>query len=242
MNMLFNSNLIGKLKRKFKSLITKLTIKPVFWGNLRSVSPFSTIFGYDRGTQSVARYYIDNFISDCASDISGNVLEIGDDTYTKLFGHDILQSDVLHVVSGNPKATIVTDLSTDTGIPDNCYDCIIMPQTLQFIYDFRSALKRTYEILKPGGVLLVTLSGISQISKYDMERWGEYWRFSTLSATRLFEEFFPSENIDVEAQGNLLSAVALLEGLASRELKKYELDFQDSNYEVTITVRAIKGK
>jgi hypothetical protein len=242
MNIFINSNVIGKLKRKFKFLMKRMTLKPVFWGNLRNVTPFSSIFGYDRGTQSVARYYIDNFINDWAADIRGSVLEIGDDTYTQRFGQDILSADVLHVVSGNPKATIVTDLCTDTGIPDNCYDCIIMPQTLQFIYDFRLALKRTHEILKPGGVLLVTLSGISQISKYDMERWGEYWRFSTLSATRLFEEFFPSENIRVEAQGNLLSAVALLEGLASCELKKRELDFQDSNYEVTITVRAIKGK
>jgi len=240
--MFIDTHLIGKLKRRIKSLKTRFTLKPVFWGNLRNVTPFSTLFGYDRGTQSIARYYIDNFIADCASDIRGKVLEIGDDTYTQRFGKDILQSDVLHVVSGNPKATIVTDLCTDTSIPDNCYDCIIMPQTLQFIYDFRQALKRTYEILKPGGVLLVTLSGISQISTYDMERWGEYWRFSSLSATRLFEEFFQSENIQVEAHGNLLSAVALLEGLASRELKKRELDFQDSNYEVTITVRAIKGK
>ena len=242
MNMLFNHNLIGKLKRKFKSLITKLTIKPVFWGNLRSVSPFSTIFGYDRGTQSVARYYIDNFISDSSSDIHGSVLEIGDDTYTTRCGNLVDFSDVLHVQEGNSKATIVADLTCADKIPDNSYDCIIMPQTIQFIYDFRLALKHTYRILKPGGVLLVTLSGISQISNYDMERWGEYWRFTSLSATKLFEEFFPSENIQVETHGNLLSAVALLEGLASRELKKRELDFQDSNYEVTITVRAIKSK
>ncbi len=75
-----------------------------------------------------------------------------------------------------------------------------------------------------------------------MERWGEYWRFTSLSAIRLFNEFFPLENIQVKSYGNLLSAVALLEGLASRELKKKELDFHDSNYEVTITVRAIKPK
>jgi hypothetical protein len=34
--------------------------------------------------------------------------------------------------------------------------------------------------LKPGGVLLATVSGISQISRYDMYRWGDYWRFTTL--------------------------------------------------------------
>lgn len=237
-----NNQLIGKIKRKFNSLKKRVMLQPVFWGNLRSITPFSSIFGYDRGPQSVARYYIDNFMATCSEDICGTVLEIGDDTYSNRLGHDIQQIDVLHVEPGNPKATIVTDLCTDTTIPDNRYDCIVMPQTLQFIYDYRSALKRTYEILKPGGVVLITLSGISQISKYDMERWGEYWRFTSLSAIRLFNEFFPLENIQVKSYGNLLSAVALLEGLASRELKKKELDFHDSNYEVTITVRAIKPK
>lgn len=236
----FIRNSLMKWKRRLKSVLKHLRIRPVLWGNMRKTTPFSDIFGYDRGPQSIARYYIDNFISKYAFDIKGKVLEIGDDTYTQRFGEKVLHSDVLHVVSGNPKATIVTDLSSDTSIPDNTYDCILMPQTLQFIYDFHSALKRTHDILKPGGVLLVTLSGISQISRYDMERWGEYWRFSTLSAKRLFEDFFPSEYIQIEANGNVLSAMALLEGMASRELKKSELDFQDANYEVTITVRAVK--
>lgn len=239
------SNLIHrslkKFKRILKSLLKRLRLRPVFWGNLRKTAPFSDIFGYDRGPQSIARYYIDQFMADCAFDIQGNVLEIGDNTYTKRFGTNIRQSDVLHVFSGNPKATIVADLTNDTSIPKNMYDCIIMPQTLPFIYDFRSALSRTYEILKPGGVLLVTLSGISQISRYDIERWGDYWRFTTLSATRLFEEFFPSTDFKVEAHGNVLSAVALLEGLASRELTIKELDRHDPNYEVTITVRAVKA-
>ena len=240
MNNITFQNFRGKIMRLFKLLIKRLRLRPVFWGNLRKTTPFSDVFGYDRGPQSIARYYIDQFMADCAPDIQGYVLEIGDDTYTKRLGNNVNQSDVLHVVSGNPKATIVTDLTKDTTIPENTYDCIIMPQTLPFIYDFRSALKRTNEILKPGGVLLVTLSGISQISRYDMERWGEYWRFTTLSATLLFEEFFSSNNLKVEPHGNVLAAVALLEGLASRELTKNELDFHDPDYELTITIRAIK--
>lgn len=123
---MFNKGILsGKLKRKFKSIKNRLALKPVFWGNLRNVTPFSKIFGYDRGKQSIARYYIDNFISDCASDITGNVLEIGDDTYTRRFGQHVLQSDVLHVVPGNPKATIVTDLCVDKNIQNDTYDCII---------------------------------------------------------------------------------------------------------------------
>ena len=232
--------ILNKIKRRIKKFLTRLSQRPVIWGNIRKVTPFSNVFGYERGPQSIAIYYIDQFISGQANDIKGTVLEIGDDTYTKLCGLLVEQADVLHVQEGNPKATIVADLTSADEIPDNTYDCIIMPQTIQFIYDFRSALKHTYRILKPNGVLLVTMSGITQISRYDMERWGDYWRFTSLSVTKLFEEFFTSGNLTIKSHGNVLSAISFLEGLASRELKKSELDFYDPNYEVIISVRAVK--
>jgi hypothetical protein len=210
------------------------------WGSFRRLEPFSKVFGYDRGSQSIARYYIDEFMYKNASDIQGTVMEIGDDTYTKRLGNNIIKNDVLHVEEGNPKATIVTDLTNDSRILNETYDCIIIPQTFQFIYDFRSALLHCHRILKPKGVLLATLSGISQISRYDMNRWGDYWRFTSLSATKLFEEFFLKDNITVEVYGNVLTAVAFLEGLASRELNKSEFNFKDPDYEVIISVRAIK--
>lgn len=126
------------------------------------------------------------------------------------------------------------------AIAADTFDCIVLTQTLQFIYDVRSALSHIFRILRPGGVLLATLSGISQISRYDMDRWGEYWRFTTLSAQRLFAEFFPPECVTIEAHGNVLAAIALLHGLASSELKPVELEHHDPDYEITITVRAVK--
>jgi hypothetical protein len=211
-----------------------------FWGSFRRLQPFSKVFGYDRGNQSIARYYIDNFISEHAPVINGKVLEIGDDTYTRRFGRNVTHSEVLHVSEGNPKATIVTDLTSDTSIADESFDCIIMPQTLQFIYDMRAALFHTHRILKTKGVLLATFSGISQISRYDMDRWGEYWRLTSLSCRILFEEFFETQNIRITSHGNVLAAVGFLEGLSSRELKKKELDYHDLDYEVIITVLATK--
>jgi len=55
---------------------------PVGWvhfGSLRRTEPISRGFGYDRGPQSVPRYYIDEFVERWASDIHGRVLEVGDD-------------------------------------------------------------------------------------------------------------------------------------------------------------------
>ena len=104
----------------------------------------------------------------------------------------------------------------------------------------RAAVKGLYRILAPGGILLASMSGISKISRYDMDRWGDYWRFTSLSARRVFEESFPSENLEVRALGNVLAAVAFLHGLAAEELTEHELSYHDPDYEVIITVRARK--
>ena len=216
---------------------------PVGWvqfGILRRVMPISRVFGSDRG-KCIDRYYIENFLACHADDIRGHVLEIGDDAYTRKFGCDrVTKSDILHATEGNPKATIVADLTSADHIPSDTFDCIVFTQTLQFIYDVRAAVRTLYRILKPDGVLLATFSGISQISRYDMDRWGEYWRFTTLSAQRLLEEVFPKENIGVQAHGNVLTAIAFLHGLAAGELTKEELDYHDPDYEVTIMVKAVK--
>lgn len=237
--------LTSSLGTKLKQFWIRLKSPPPGWvrfGSLRRLTPISTDFGYDRG-QPIDRYYIENFLSSNSTDIRGRVLEIGDDTYTRRFGGDrVIKSDVLAVRRDNPKATIVADLSKAENIPSDAFDCIIFTQTLQYIYDVNAAVATLARILKPGGVTLATLPGISQISPIDMDRWGEYWRFTTLSARRLFEDAFSLGHADVEAHGNVLSAIAFLHGLAAEELKNTELDYFDRNFELVITVRAVRPK
>ena len=150
------------------------------------------------------------------------------------------RSDVLHVNAGHPGATITADLESGQGVPSGPFDCVICTQTLQFIYGVRAAVGSLHRMLKPGGVLLATFPGISQISRYDMDRWGEYWRFTSMSARRLFEEAFGDGNVSVDTDGSVLSAIAFLHGLAASELSAEELDFRDPDYEVVISVRAVK--
>jgi len=210
------------------------------WGTLRRTSPISRVFGFDRGIP-IDRYYIENFLKKNQNSILGHVMEIGDSTYTHKFGGDkVTRSEVLHAVKGNPQATLVGDLATGHGIPNNMFDCMILTQTFPFIYDVHAAIRNCYAALKTNGVLLVTLSGISQISRYDMDRWGDYWRFTDASALRLFGDIFGAENISVETHGNVLVACAFLQGLAVEELKSHELDYNDPDYQVIITVRAVK--
>jgi glycosyltransferase involved in cell wall biosynthesis/SAM-dependent methyltransferase len=213
----------------------------VMLGDLRRLTPISRQWGFDRG-QPVDRYYIERFLAAQATDICGRVLEIGNNAYTLRFGGDrVRQSDVLHAVEGNPAATYVADLSDAPQIPSGSFDCIILTQTLLVIYDVRAALGTLHRILKPGGVLLATVpGGAHQIAREDMELWGDYWRFTDLSARRLFEEVFPAANVTVETFGNVLAAISFLHGLAKEDLRQEELDYRDPDYQVTITLRAVK--
>ena len=216
---------------------------PMSWvrfGQLRRLTPISREFGYDRGLP-IDRYYIEQFLSTHAADIQGQVLEIGDDTYTYQFGDDrITHSDVLHVTPDNPKATLVGDLTHADHLPSAAFDCIILAQTLHLIYDVRAALTTLERILKPGGVLLATFPGLSQKSQ---DEWGQYWcwGFTSRSAHYLFQETFSTAELQIETYGNVLAAISFLEGLATHELTQAELDYCDPCYELLLTVRVLKS-
>jgi SAM-dependent methyltransferase len=209
-----------------------LTRNQIHLGDLRRLSPISRVHGTDRGLP-IDRHYIEGFLSTNISDVKGHVLEFDDDSYTRRYGGErVAVSDVLHVEEGHPGATIIADLSSAGNIEDDTFDCIICTQTLMYIYPIRAAIQTLYRILKPGGVLLATFPGIAQVSRYDMDRWGEYWRFTTMSAKRLFGEVFPLEYVSVESRGNVLAAIAFLHGLCTEDLEEDELKHCDPDYEV----------
>jgi hypothetical protein len=209
-------------------------------GSLRRSQPISRIFGLDRG-QPIDRYYIEKFLSRYRADVQGRVLEIAGREYTNKFGAGrTVQSDVLHAEPGNPEATLIGDLTTGAGIPRSAFDCVLLTQTLPFIYDFKNAIAHTRDALRPRGVALVTVPGISQISRYDMDRWGDYWRFTDASARQLFADVFGAENVTVTTYGNVLAACAFLHGLAAHELKGQELDYHDPDYQMIIGIRAVQ--
>ncbi|MBI4364014.1 MAG: methyltransferase domain-containing protein [Candidatus Latescibacteria bacterium] len=231
---------LGRLARRVGRWTARPPIGGVSFGSLRRLDPVNRRFGLGRGTP-VDRYYIERFLDSVKDGIRGRVLEVGDNAYTMRFGGArVVRSDVLHAEPGHPGATIVGDLTRSEQIPSDAYDCVICTQTLPFIYEVREAVRTLYRILKPGGVLLATVPGISQISRYDMERWGDYWRFTTLSTRRLILEHFPDSAIEIRAHGNVLASVAFLHGLAAEELTQPELDHADPDFETLITVRATK--
>jgi hypothetical protein len=214
----------------------------VAFGDLATTEPVSRTFGLDRGTP-INRYYIDNFLAGHSDLIRGAVLEIGGSDYTRRYGGDrVTRSDVLHATADNPAATLVGDLAAPGTLPAAVFDCFICTQTFDCIFAVEAAVQGAHRLLKPCGALLATMSGIGQISRYDMDRWGEYWRFTTAAAERLFRPVF-SGGVEIASCGNLPAAIAALQGLAVEELPNPALlDEHDADYQVIVTVAAFRGQ
>ena len=209
--------------------------------SLRRVRPVDGSYGRGRGLP-VDRYYGERFIADNAGLIAGDVLEVGDDRYTRAHGGGRVRSSaVLHAEEGNPQATLVGDLASGRGLPDGAaYDCVILYDTLQHIYDMQAAVATAYRLLRPGGSVLATFNGIAQVSRFDYERWGDFWRPTDLAVSRVFAERFGPENVTVATHGNVLAACALLYGLAAEDIGPRRLDHHDPDYQVCITARATR--
>jgi SAM-dependent methyltransferase len=188
----------------------------------------------------VDRHYIEAFLASHHADITGRALEIGDPAYCRRFGAAIERQDVLHVDANSPDATIVGDLSTPGLLPAGAFDCLVITQTLHLIYDMHAAIMELYRALRPGGVLLLTCPGISQIDRGD---WGAtwFWSITMPAAERLFGEVFGAANVEIEARGNVYAAVCFLEGLALEEVDTAKLEALDASYPVVVAVRPQAG-
>jgi SAM-dependent methyltransferase len=219
----------------------------VNFGDLRRVEPVGRHFGMDRPSPGeehglpVDRHYIESFLAAKAGDIRGHVLEIGDDAYTRRYGGELVtERDILHITADNPQATIVADLTDAPQICDATFDCVILTQTLHLIYDAPRAVRTLHRILRPDGVLLMTVPGITLVPVTSV--WGHtwYWSFSQLAAERLLSEVFQPPMVQVGSYGNVLAVTAFLHGLAAGELTADELDALDPEYPLIVAARAQK--
>ena len=209
------------------------------WGGLRRLAPISRDNGFDRGTP-IDRWFVEEFLRRHTADIRGDVLDFYDDRNTRLFGNDVRSVEVAHRTPGHPTATIATDLTDAPELRSDSFDCVLLTQTLHVIYDMRRALATVHRVLRPGGVVLATFPGVTQISTDEDDDWSDSWRFTAASAQRFFEERFPPSEVRTEAVGNVLTATAFLQGIAAEELRPRELAFVDPLFELLVTVRARK--
>jgi SAM-dependent methyltransferase len=211
--------------------------RPAFLGTIRRTTPLSDHYGRDRGTP-IDRYFIEQFLAAERATIRGRVLEVLNSDYTERFGTAVRSNDVLDIDADNPLATVVADLAAADAVATGSYDCFILTQTLQYVYDLRAAVSHAHRILSPGGTLLCTVPVVSRIDRSALE--SEYWRLTAPTCSRAFGEAFGRGNVTVRARGNVLAAVAFLVGMAAEELSTSDLEHDDPFFPILVCVRATK--
>ncbi len=194
--------------------------------------PLSRRFGQDRG-RPVDRVYIERFLAAHAGDIRGRGVEIYEPTYLERFGR-CAQVDVLDADPSSARATIHGDFD---ALPAGAFDVFVCTQTLQAIADPLGALRQAHAALRPGGVLLASVPGISQIAPGDP--FPDHVRYTAHGLRTLAEQVF--DDVAVAAHGSVVSAAAFLYGLAEHEVDAAAFAADDPAYELVITLRAQRG-
>lgn len=204
----------------------------------RPGEPVSRVFGLDRGT-SLDRYWIEAYLAGHASTGKGMALEVGETTYLERFFPNFIASHLNFVDDGTPSCVVV-DLNAPDPAIGRTFDLMIATQVYNFVYETRAAIRTTASLLKPGGVLIGSVGGITQISRHDAERWGHYFSFTVQSWERLLREAFAE--VSIESFGNVDTACAYLNGLAMEEIDRDVRDRHDPDYPVSICFKAVKAR
>jgi SAM-dependent methyltransferase len=187
----------------------------------------------------VDRWYIERFLTDHADDIRGDVLEVMDDRYTRRFGTSISSSSVLDIDRGNPNATLVADLQSPSTFPEDTFDCVVLTQTLQFVYDLQAATRSLHRMLRPGGVCLVTVPAVSRRDA-GAHSGEEYWRLLPDGLGRTLGDVFGPDSVSVTSFGSARTAVGFLLGLAAEDFGPGELEANDPVSPLVTAARAVK--
>jgi SAM-dependent methyltransferase len=204
------------------------------WGNLRRVEPFSSNYGFERGTP-VDRHYLHKFMDANRAVITGRVLEVQLPSYTRTYGHDV---DAAHTVDINPEfaATYTCDLADASAIASDSYDCLLAPQTLQHVTDLSGVLRTMLRVVKPGGYILASAAALLPL----IPDGADYWRLSPEGWRLLLNREWPGRTVTVEGHGNCLAAAAAMYGLALEELTDDELNAHDPRYPLVVTIACHK--
>jgi SAM-dependent methyltransferase len=152
----------------------------------------------------------------------------------------VRHADVLDASPDAADATVRGNLETGEGLPREAYDCFICTQTLSLIYDLRSAVANAHALLRPGGVFLVTVPGISQQADPEHEEFPDYWRFTKRALHRLLADAFGEANVEVQAHGTAVATGSFLYGVPTERVDPTLLAPHDPDFEMVVCGRAVR--
>ena len=200
-------------------------------------TPVHRAWGYQQGTP-LDRPFIEHFVRTHAGDLHGRILEVKSAEYSASFAQPGAQVDILDIDPGNTGATVIDDLQTAATIADATYDCVVLTQVLQFIPDLGRALATVARILRPGGVLLATVPGVTQTGPPTDGAF--LWSFSAEGMRHLLSADFEPRSVLIGSHGNAGLAASFLMGLTTAEVPPSLYAPQDPEYPVVVTARAVK--
>lgn len=199
------------------------------------LEPLSDHYGFDRGTP-LDRRYIEVFLDERRSAIRGSILEVGDNTYTAMFGADaVSKSTVVDINRSNQRATLIADLEQPHALAPAANDCIILTQTLHLLRRPGLCVESCYRGLRPGGVLLATAPSVGRVSPTYPD--ADYWRFTPAGIKELFARHWEGD-FTAHALGNLRSCIGFLLGEVVEDLVDTVLDRHDPRFPLTVAVEA----
>jgi hypothetical protein len=201
------------------------------WGNLRRTTPFSSAFGFERGTP-VDRHYLHQFLDAHRRLITGNILEVQTGSYTERFGHAVRRADTFDIVPAFAPTYLCDFAHCESMIPDHTYDCLLLPNTLQHFRELDRCLDQALRVVVPGGTILASVAGLLPLTG-DV---ADYWRLSPDGWRELLARAWSGAEVTVAGHGNCLAAVAVQMGLALEELSDAELDVYDPRFPVLTTI------
>lgn len=197
--------------------------------------PLHYDWGYRRGTP-IGRLYIERFLRQYRNFITGDIMEVGETTYSKKYSNlDKAKSYTAIHVDGI-EGCRTANLETGEGLRDEEFDTMIITQTLAYIYDLRAVINNIYRSLRRNGYCLVTVTDIGHMGKLESEKYGVYWGFHRDGIFRLFSEVFGEANVKVEVYGNIKTVVAHLYGIAAEDIDIQCLEKNDPRYPMILGV------
>jgi SAM-dependent methyltransferase len=189
------------------------------FGDLARTQPL-TPWGYERGTP-VDRWYLEAWLQQNASAVTGRVLEVKADQYSSSLG--AAEVEVLDIDPGNPHADVVGDVCDPATVPQGRYDAAVVTQTLQFVDDPAAAVRNLLRGLRPGGALLLTVPCLSRLCDQS-----DRWRWTPPGISHLLSSVVPpGADVSVTGRGSTLAARAFLFGLAAEDLPAASLAVDD---------------
>lgn len=225
--------------------LNRKLIKP----NLNTFNPPLILdrgFGTSRG-MPLDRPLINEFVRKCSSRLSFGkslrILEIGDSRYASKFFPDchiyVLNYKESNAITKENDSTLVGDLVEATSLK-NEFDVIISTQVLAFTKNPFNAVKTYNSLLRSGGILIGTEPQISQISWFDDESSGDYFRFTTGGIKQLFsQEELAKGDLETKSLGGWYETFGLFVGIVAQD-EAYLGKEQDSQYAPIVAYQYIK--